>query len=325
VQLSFIFNYYYNIFTAQETSIIALPNSKTRKTEKKKSKILKLISLLQSAEYDGANEEPNGANAEGGGDDGLDGDEGGGVIRDKDDGGDGSDEGGERGGGEEGGGEAGGAFEQAEEAELLRLGKDAELLDGREREAQLLRFGEQPRFLNVAQDLPLLQLLEHVHLHLLAPLVEYPRPEPLLLPFIIVLVHLTQHPFQFPIQFFKFNFKPNTQLRKFLPFFSGPWPRRLTVWRRWDWGESVGGGTGKRRSGWWWRWVEEPEPRMSQEPPWLLSRNSCFSSACYLHTKLPRGTMMKKERDPEDISVIIIIKINKLINNIRGVLLCDAI
>jgi len=154
------------------------------------SHTIQSISLLQAAEHDGANEKPDGSDAERGSNNSLDGDEGGRVVGNEHNGGNGSDEGGEGGGGEEGGGEAGGSVEQAEQAELLGFGEDAELLYGRERESQVLCLGEQASFLHVAQNLPLLYLLEHVHLHLLASLVEYPRSKPLLLPLIIVLVHL---------------------------------------------------------------------------------------------------------------------------------------
>ena len=116
----------------------------------KKKKILKLIHphtiptsfnqsinqsirLLQSAEHDGANEQTDGADAECGGNNSLDGDERGGVIGNDDNGGDCGDEGGDGGGGEDGGGEAGGSVEQAEQAELFGFGEDAELLYGRER------------------------------------------------------------------------------------------------------------------------------------------------------------------------------------------------
>lgn len=96
---------------------------------------------LQAIQNYGPNKTTNSHGSKAASNNHLSGNEGAGVIRDENNGGDSGGQEGEGGGGQGGGGEGGGFFQEAQQAELLSLGKQAQLLNGRQGEAELLGFG----------------------------------------------------------------------------------------------------------------------------------------------------------------------------------------
>ena len=149
-----------------------------------------LIRLLQPIQHDRPDDQPSRADAESCSDGGLHGHERRRVVGNQHDGCYRGHEERQRDGGKHRGGEAGGPLEQAEEAELLGLGEEAELLDGGEGKPEFLGLGEEPGLLDIAEDLLLLELLKDVDFDLFAAFEEDAGSEPLLLPAVVVFVHL---------------------------------------------------------------------------------------------------------------------------------------
>lgn len=148
------------------------------------------IRLLQPSEHDRPDKQPRSSNPQRGRNHGLRGHKRRRIVRNDNNHHDGSHEQWQRHGRQRRRRGRGSGLDEAEQAELLGLGEEAEFFDGGQCEAETLGFGQKAGLFDPAENFSLLELLDDVDGDLLAALNEEAGAKPLLLPVLVVTVHL---------------------------------------------------------------------------------------------------------------------------------------